>query len=131
MPRLWMVILMVIWLPTSWASTPRYPFETASQQAQFQALLHDLRCPVCQNQDLADSNADIAADLRQEVYQLVVAHKSDQDIVHYLTARYGDFILFKPSLTMTTSILWFGPLILLVIGLGLFALTCIRRERHE
>ncbi len=128
MRRFNIMILLVLWLPSSWATVASYPFDTPNQSAQFQALLHDLRCPVCQNQDLADSNADIAADLRQEVYQLVLAHKSDQDIIHYLTARYGEFILFKPSLTMTTSILWFGPLILLLIGLGLFGLTCIRRE---
>lgn len=113
-----------------WADA-QYPFETAAQQAQFQALLHDLRCPVCQNQDLADSHAPLAADLRQVVYRLVAAHESDQEIMQYLKARYGDFILFNPPVNWVTSVLWFGPAVLLVIGLGLFVMTCIRRARHD
>ncbi|MCR9191648.1 MAG: cytochrome c-type biogenesis protein CcmH [Gammaproteobacteria bacterium] len=116
--------------PVSFANS-RYPFENAVQQAQFQALLHDLRCPVCQNQDLADSNADLAADLREEVYQRVIQHQSDADIIDFLTARYGDFIIFKPSVSWTTSILWFGPGVLLLMGLGLFGMMCVRRTKHE
>lgn len=104
-----------------------YPFDSPAQQAQFQALLHDLRCPVCQNQDLADSHAPLAADLRDEVYRLVQTQHSDQDIIHYLTGRYGDFIVFQPPVTLLTSVLWFGPLLLLFIGLGLFVMNCTRR----
>ncbi|MCX7090879.1 MAG: cytochrome c-type biogenesis protein CcmH [Legionellales bacterium] len=113
-----------------WASA-RYPFEHPAQQAQFQALLHDLRCPVCQNQDLADSNAALAADLRDEVYHLVLAHYSDQEIIGHLTQRYGNFIVFKPPVTILTSVLWFGPVLLLLIGLGVFAMVGIRRVQHD
>ncbi len=126
------VALLLCWMVTSsWATDARYPFESLKQQAQFQSLLHDLRCPVCQNQDLADSNAGVASDLRQEVYRRVVAHQSDYEIIHYLTARYGDYILMTPPLEITTVILWFGPLVLLGIGLLFFVKKCIRRRRYE
>src|SRR5471030_2718078 len=88
-----------------------YPLETAKQEAQFFHLLRELRCLVCQNQDLADSNAGLAKDLRDEVYKLVKEGNSDDEIVHYLTARYGDFILFKPPVKAVTALLWFGPVL--------------------
>ena len=103
-----------------------YPFETPKQQAQFRGLLRDLRCLVCQNQDLADSNAGLAKDLRDEVYTHVQAGESDDEIMRYLTMRYGDFILFKPPVKAVTSMLWFGPFVFLVVGLGLF----LRKTRH-
>ena len=126
------VALLLCWMvPLSWATDARYPFDSLKQQAQFQSLLHDLRCPVCQNQDLADSNAGVASDLRQEVYRRGLAHQSDYEIIHYLTARYGDFILMTPPLEITTVILWFGPLVLLGIGLIFFVQKCIRRRPYE
>ena len=103
-----------------------YPFETPKQQAQFHGLLRELRCLVCQNQDLADSNAGLAKDLRDEVYTHVQAGESDDEIVRYLTARYGDFILFKPPIKAVTSMLWLGPFLFLMLGLGLFW----RKTRH-
>lgn len=105
-----------------------YPFDNPKQTAQFKHLLYDLRCPVCQNQDLADSNAGLAKDLRNEVYQLVSAGKTDDEIIRYLTARYGDFILFKPPVKAVTLLLWFGPLLFIMGGLLVFYLTCVRRK---
>ncbi|MDP3704408.1 MAG: cytochrome c-type biogenesis protein CcmH [Legionellaceae bacterium] len=107
-----------------------YPFDNPRQTAQFNHLLYDLRCPVCQNQDLADSNAGLAQDLRQEVYQLVTDGKTDDEIVRYMTARYGDFILFKPPVKAVTLLLWFGPFLFIIIGLMTFYYTCIRRAKH-
>ena len=130
MSRILLSIGGVLFCAVVWA-TALYPFEQPAQQAQFQALLHDLRCPVCQNQDLADSNAELAADLRAEVYRLVLAHQSDQEIIQNLTARYGDFIVFQPPVKILTSVLWLGPVFLLLIGLGMFAMTCIRRVKHD
>lgn len=100
-----------------------YPFSNPKQSAQFQHLLRDLRCLVCQNQDLVDSNAELAADLRHEVYTLIQEGKSDDDVMHYLTARYGDFILFKPPVKSVTYFLWVGPLLFLLIGLFIFKRT--------
>lgn len=101
-------------------ATPLYPFDTPAQQAQFTHLLRQLRCLVCQNQDLADSNAGLAQDLRDEVYQLVKKQQSDTEIVRYLTSRYGDFILFNPPVKAVTAFLWYGPAVFLMLGLFVF-----------
>lgn len=103
-----------------------YTFETPQQASQFNHLLHDLRCVVCQNQDLADSHAALAHDLREEVYRLVKQGQSDQMICHYLVDRYGDFILFKPPLKGITALLWGGPLLLMCMGLWIFIRYCRR-----
>lgn len=97
-----------------------YPFDTARQEVQFDHLLKDLRCLVCQNQDLADSNAALAKDLRQQVYHMVKEGKSDTDIRDYLSFRYGDFILFNPPVKSVTYLLWFGPFLFLGLGVVIF-----------
>lgn len=108
-----------------------YPLDTVQKEAQFNHLLKDLRCLVCQNQDLADSNADLAKDLRLQVYQLVKEGNSDNEITEYLTARYGDFILFKPPLKGVTLLLWFGPFLFLILGCVIFWRTCFKRVSYE
>lgn len=108
-----------------------YPLDSAKQEAQFNHLLKDLRCLVCQNQDLADSNAELAKDLRLQVYQLVKEGKSDSEITGYLTSRYGDFILFKPPVKGATLLLWFGPFLFLLLGFLIFWRTCFKRISHE
>jgi cytochrome c-type biogenesis protein CcmH len=97
-----------------------YPLDSAQKEVQFQQLLRELRCLVCQNQDLSDSNAGLAKDLRWQVYQLVKEGKSTSQVREYLTARYGDFILFKPPLKAATYLLWFGPLLFLCLGFLVF-----------
>lgn len=108
-----------------------YPFEDMKKESQFKHLLRDLRCLVCQNQDLADSNAGLAMDLRNEVYHLVQSGHSDNDILSYLTNRYGDFILFQPPLKGMTLLLWFGPALFMLFGLLIFWRTCLRQSIHE
>ena len=105
-------------------SVPLYQFDDAKQEAQFRGLLKELRCLVCQNQDLADSNAGLAQDLRGDVYSMVKNGKTDNEIVQFLTARYGDFILFKPPLKAITALLWFGPGLFLALGFFIFWRTC-------
>lgn len=82
-------------------------------------LSQELRCLVCQNETLADSRADLAEDLRREIREQIRAGKSDKEIIEFLTARYGQFILYRPRVTPTTYLLWFGPFVLLVGGLFL------------
>lgn len=96
-----------------------YPLPTKSKDIQFENLLKELRCLVCQNQDLADSNASLAKDLRGQVYNMVKSGKADTEIIDYLTKRYGDFILFAPPVKGLTFMLWFGPLLFLVLGLSI------------
>ncbi|WP_370637209.1 cytochrome c-type biogenesis protein CcmH [Legionella sp. 16cNR16C] len=108
-----------------------YPLDTERQEAQFNHLLKELRCLVCQNQDLADSHADLAKDLRQQVYVMVKDGKSDSEIINFLTDRYGDFILFNPPVKSITMVLWFGPAFFLLIGFLIFWRTCLRQTVNE
>ena len=94
------------------ADTP-FTFKDASEEARYQQLTAELRCLVCQNQSLADSHADLAQDLRAEVYRMVEAGQSNQQIVDFLVARYGDFVLYRPPVSRLTYALWFGPMLLL------------------
>jgi cytochrome c-type biogenesis protein CcmH len=92
-------------------------------------LSRELRCLVCQNETLADSQADLAVDLRNQIREQMKAGKSDQEIIAYLTARYGDFVLYRPPVKPTTYLLWFGPFILLLAGL-LLLFRYIRQRRR-
>jgi cytochrome c-type biogenesis protein CcmH len=92
-------------------------------------LESELRCLVCQNQTLADSNADLAADLRKEVRELAMSGKTDDQIKQYLVARYGDFVLYNPPVKPTTWLLWFGPFAMLGIGAGVWWGVMRRRRR--
>ena len=101
----------------------------AALDARLKTLENELRCLVCQNQTLAESNAPLAEDLRKEVRELAVAGKSDDDIRAYLVARYGDFVLYKPPVKPTTYALWFGPFVLLVAGIVVWVSVLRRRAR--
>lgn len=88
-----------------------------------------LRCLVCQNQSIAESNAELAVDLRNQVIEQVKAGKTNKEIIDFMVERYGDFVLYKPPFKMTTAILWLGPLALFVIGVGAFYVNLRRRKR--
>ena len=92
-------------------------------------LSRELRCLVCQNETIAESRADLAVDLRNQIREMMRAGKSDQEIVSYLTARYGDFVLYRPPVRPTTFLLWFGPFILLLAGM--FVLLRYVKQRRE
>ncbi|MEK9713223.1 MAG: cytochrome c-type biogenesis protein [Thalassolituus sp.] len=95
----------------------KYPFEDPADAARFEQLAEDLRCPKCQNQNLADSNAPVAADLRDKVYELMQEGKNDQEVVDYLVARYGDFVRYKPPFRLDTLLLWGSPVLMLIFGI--------------
>jgi cytochrome c-type biogenesis protein CcmH len=92
-------------------------------------LAEELRCLVCQNQTIADSNATLAQDLRNQIRQQIAQGRSDEEIRTYMVERYGDFVLYRPPLKATTVVLWLGPLLLLVVGAGIFWRVVARR--HE
>jgi cytochrome c-type biogenesis protein CcmH len=94
------------------------------------ALAENLRCLVCQNESLASSHAELAEDLRREVREQISKGKSDQEIVEYLVARYGDFVLYKPPMKSYTILLWFGPFALLFVGIGML-LFQVRKRRQS
>ena len=108
-----------------------YTFDSDAQEQTFRELTKELRCPKCQNQDIADSNAPIATDLRREIYRMLGEGKDNQQILDFMVARYGDFVLYKPALTRKTAVLWFGPLALLVGGLVVIGVIVGRRRRTE
>lgn len=111
------------------AAIDTYEFANDAERARFRELTQELRCPKCQNQDIADSNAPIATDLRREIYRMLGEGKSNQQIIDFMVDRYGDFVRYKPALTGKTSVLWFGPLALLVGGVVLIGVIVGRRRR--
>ncbi len=99
-------------------------------EAQVMAISHELRCLVCQNQTIADSDAELAIDLRNQVREMIVAGKDEDEIVDYMVVRYGDFIRYRPPVQPTTYVLWFGPFILFAVGLGILVLNIRSRRRN-
>ena len=93
-----------------------YDFETPAQEQRFKQLSEELRCLVCQNENLASSRADLAQDLRQQLHEMILAGASNDEIVEYMVARYGDFVLYRPPVKSSTWLLWFGPAILAVLA---------------
>ena len=112
----------------SFASTiETFKFDNAEQEALYQSLIVELRCLVCQNQSIADSNAELAQDMRRKTYELIMAGKSEREIMDFMAERYGDFMLYRPPMEPMTYVLWFGPAIVLVVGF-IFAMRFIRRQ---
>ena len=105
-----------------------YEFKSAENQKRALELAHSLRCPQWQNQNLIDSNSPVAQDLRLEVYQMVDAGKDYDEVIEFMTSRYGDFVLYKPRMEPKTYILWLGPIGFLVIGL-LIGFFFVRKQR--
>jgi cytochrome c-type biogenesis protein CcmH len=105
------------------------PAEDPQIEQRMKNLTQQLRCLVCQNETLADSQAELAEDLRREIRAQMKAGKTDQEILAYLTQRYGDFVLYKPPVKSTTYLLWFGPFVLLILGV-LFLYQYVRRRKE-
>jgi len=105
-------------------------FDTPEHEERYNKLIAELRCLVCQNQNLADSNAELAVDLRRKTYEMVKQDKSEKEIAGYMVERYGEFVLYRPPLNSNTLLLWGGPFIILLIGFSLLVRT-IRRRRVE
>ena len=101
----------------------------AALEARVNDIAAELRCLVCQNQTIADSHAELAVDLRNQVREMLRQGQSRQQIIEYMTARYGDFVLYRPPLNESTAVLWFGPALLLAGGLVVLAVVLRRRTR--
>jgi len=105
------------------------PFRDHAEELRFQHLTSELRCLVCQDENLADSNADFARDLRHKVFELMQQGQSDAQIKQYLVDRYSDFVLYDPPVNHRTWLLWFGPLLILIAGALVVANTIRKRSR--
>lgn len=123
---LWLILLLAA--PVL-AAIDTFEFDSQAQRDRFYQLSSELRCPKCQNQNIADSDAPIAMDLRREVYRMVSEDKSDDEVIDFMVSRYGDFVRYKPALTAATAVLWFAPAVLLVGGLLVLAVMLRRRQR--
>lgn len=122
-------LFSMLWLLNAFAGTAAPVATNPAQEARVQALSEQLRCLVCQNQNLADSHAELAIDLKNQVREMVAKGRSDREIIDYMVQRYGDFVLYNPPFKVTTILLWVGPFALL-FG-GLLALFVKLRRRKE
>lgn len=108
--------LLILFLSVAVFAQEPLIFENEQQQARFDELTQELRCLVCQNQNLADSDAPLAHDLRREVHEMMLSGQSNEQIKQFLVERYGDFVLYRPPVQENTYVLWLAPLILLLVG---------------
>ncbi|ART83408.1 cystathionine gamma-synthase [Oceanisphaera profunda] len=122
-----LIVLMSLWVTPAMAAIDVYEFSSPEQEKVFHQLTRELRCPKCQNQDIADSDAELAKDLRDKTYVMLHEGNSKQDVIDYMVARYGNFILYRPPFMASTMILWFGPVIVILLGIFLV----IRRTRKQ
>ena len=114
---------------TAQASIDTYEFSTQAERDRYRTLVEELRCPKCQNQNIADSDAPIAMDMRDEIFKKLEEGQSNEQIVEFLVDRYGDFVRYKPPVNKKTLILWYGPAAFLVFGFAMVAVIVIRRRR--
>lgn len=124
--RRWPAALLAA-LPLLALAVQPLDFKDAAEEKRFQHLARELRCLVCQNQNLADSDAGLAGDLRREVFDQIRAGKSNVEIKDYLVARYSQFVLYDPPLSASTWLLWFGPLLALLLGAAVVVVIVRRR----
>ncbi len=122
-------LLLAAWLGTAAAAEAPAAAADPVLEARMLKITQELRCLVCQNQTVADSHAPLADDLRVEVRKMLAEGQSDQQIIDFMTARYGDFVLYRPPVRGTTWLLWFGPTVLMVGGLAALVYTLRRRQR--
>lgn len=124
-------IAWVLALTLGWGAAQAIDFEgplpDPEMQARFEKITNELRCLVCQNQTIADSNAELAQDLRAQTRQMLLDGATDKEIRTYMTERYGDFVLYRPPLNQKTAVLWFAP-VLLLLGGGLVMFAVVRRR---
>jgi len=136
-PMWCLAFLLVAWVgmgligpaPSHASAIEPFPFRSDLEEQRYRSLLEELRCTVCQNQSLADSDAPLARDLRRELFQMLQQDLSDMEIRHFMVERYGDFVLYRPPLARHTILLWFGPVALLLVSLMATALV-VRKRRQ-
>jgi len=126
----WTLLLSLLLSAGVWAVAEVREFDSPEQEDRYRELTEELRCTVCQNQNIADSNAELAGDLRDKTYRMVREGKSKGEIKDFMVARYGNFVLYDPPVTAGTLLLWVGPFLFLVFG-GWLLLRLLRRRRDR
>lgn len=127
--NLLLVGLLACMLGAAFANEAAPAANDPALEARVMAVSSELRCLVCQNQTIADSHADLAVDLRRQVREMLQAGQTEQQITEYMTARYGDFVLYRPPFKPATALLWIGPALMVFVGLGALFLVLRRRSR--
>ncbi len=122
------LFIFLLMLSCSSYALDTHQLSDPKQQESYETLISELRCLVCQNQTIGDSNAELAADLRRQVYEMLEQGKSKEEIILFMTDRYGDFVLYKPPFKGKTSVLWIAPVVFLLIGL-ITVFFVIRRKK--
>lgn len=125
------IVLAMSFVDVHASPVDTYEFKDEVTKIRFQALSKELRCPKCQNQNLADSNSPIAADLRRELYELLQQGKADIEIVDFMVNRYGEFVLYRPKVSELTYVLWFGPAVLVLLGIVVVILIVRRKPAKK
>ncbi|MGB1800906.1 MAG: cytochrome c-type biogenesis protein [Gammaproteobacteria bacterium] len=126
------LFLLLFFSNSVFAEIAGFPFESEAEEQRFRDLSAELRCLVCQNQSLADSNAGLAQDLRTELYEQVLTGNSEDQIINFMTERYGDFILYKPRFAAKNLLLWLGPFLLFIVGIFcLFRFSRLKSQAQQ
>ena len=113
----------------AYSAIEAHSFDTDLQRERYQSFIEEMRCPKCQNQNLAGSDSPISADLRRELYEMIKEGKADKEIIDFMVARYGDFILYRPRVTPVTYVLWAAPVVLLTAGIIVLLIMLRQRRR--
>ena len=127
--RLVLVVFTLLFSMVASATIDTYEFKDDVARERFQQLTNELRCPKCQNQNLAGSNSPISTDLRREIYRMIEGGESNDQIADFMVARYGEFVLYRPKVTSNTWVLWYGPFVLLAIGAAVILLITRKRKK--
>lgn len=131
MNRILLGISLLLYSLLGIAAIDTYEFKDEAARERFKQLSAELRCPKCQNQNLADSDSGIAADLRREIFRMLDEGESDEQIIDFMVVRYGEFVLYRPQVNERTWLLWYGPLVLLAIGAGVIIILAIKRSKPK
>lgn len=130
LPALLLPLLLLTGAPGARAAIDPYEFKDDAERARYQYFIEEMRCPKCQNQNLAGSDAPIAADLRRELRRLLREGRNDREITDYMVARYGEFILYDPPFDRKTALLWLAPGVFLIAGAAVL-IAIVRRRRAD
>ena len=127
----WIILLLILVSAPIDARVEAYQFDDPAKEARYKQLIAELRCLVCQNQNLAESNAELAVDLRRQTYEMVSRGASDEEVITFMVERYGDFVLYRPPFKTSTAALWIGPFVILGAGVLVLVVFIRRRAREQ
>lgn len=132
MYRLLIVLSLLLLSQTAFSYTlAEFKFDDPQKKEEFRSIIEQMRCLVCQNESLAGSNAELAMDLRREIYEMMQAGKGKDDVIEFMVARYGDFVLYDPPVKPSTYPIWFGPILLFMVGAVVLFRNLKKKSRSQ